>query len=56
MSEEFELLLETLEKSLEKNGDKTITISHLINIIKLIEKKMESDSYNDYNIFNSDIF
>lgn len=49
-------LRETLEKSLKKNGDKPLTISHLINIIKLIEKQVDeeesrSDSYwdNDWN-------
>lgn len=31
-------LLYVLEKSLEKNGDRNITLSHLINLIKFAEK------------------
>lgn len=36
----YEELIEVLEASLKKNGDKPLTLSHLINILKLTEKKI----------------
>ena len=43
MNEEWERLIEILEASLKKNGDKPITISHLLNIVKMIEKDMQRE-------------
>lgn len=39
-----EILIEILEKSLEKNGDKPLTVRHLLNIAKLVEKIQEENS------------
>lgn len=39
IDERFDLMMELLEKSFEKNGDKTLTIKHLLNIMKLVETK-----------------
>lgn len=52
--EELERLRETLEESFKKNGDKPLTISHLINLIKFTEKQFDkeescSDNYFDIN-------
>lgn len=42
-------LREILEHSLKKNGDKPLTVSHLINIINFIEKQYEKEeSWGDY--------
>ena len=41
MSEEWEKLMEILEVSQKKNGDKPITISHLLNIVKMIDRDMQ---------------
>lgn len=34
----LEIFIDVLEKSLKKNGDKPITISHLLNIAKMVDK------------------
>lgn len=43
MSEEWERLMEILEASQKKNGDKPITISHLLNIVKMIDRDMQRE-------------
>jgi len=38
-----EYLIEVLEKSVEKNGDIPLTTGHLLNILKLTNRKMQHD-------------
>ncbi len=52
--EELGRLRETLEESLRKNGDKPLTISHLINIIKFIEKQVEKEESWSDNHWDND--
>lgn len=42
----LDMICKILEKSIEKNGDKPITSSHLLNIIRLADKMLiqEEDS------------
>jgi hypothetical protein len=40
----WDLLLELLKDSLKKNGNKEITIQHLINMMKMVDRKI-----NDYD-------
>jgi len=35
----FDLLLNLVEASLEKNGDKVLTIKHLRNMMKMVNRK-----------------
>jgi hypothetical protein len=39
--ERWDLLLELLEASLKKNGNKEITIQHLINMMKMVDRKID---------------
>ena len=41
MDERFDLLLSLLEASIKKNGDKPITINHLINLMKMVNRKQD---------------
>ena len=37
-------LIEVIEKSIEKNGaDKVLTLGHLLNILKLVERKKDEE-------------
>ena len=36
------ILIEILETSLKKNGDKPVTIGHLLNIMKMVERRQET--------------
>ena len=49
---DIEILMNVLEKSIEKNGDKPLTMSHLLNIIrytlKIQEKEEEYDPIRGY--------
>ena len=51
--DDFFILEEILEKSLEKNGDKPITISHLLNILRMIRRVQEEDAKYDYGCFDN---
>lgn len=37
----IEALIYTLEHGIEKNGDKPLTLSHLLNILKKVERDMD---------------
>lgn len=39
MDDRFDLLLDLLKASLKKNGDTVITISHLINMMAMVNQK-----------------
>jgi len=47
---ELEELITILEKSVEKNGkDKVLTIGHLLNIVKMVERNLyEDDIMQDF--------
>lgn len=40
-------LIDLLEASIEKNGDKPLTLSHLLNMLKLL-KRLEDREYDDH--------
>jgi hypothetical protein len=41
---EISALIDLLEKSIEKNGaDKVLTLGHLLNILKLLERKRDEE-------------
>ena len=44
---EWEYLEEILEYSIKKNGDKPITLKHLLAMMKLADKKFEQDDKLD---------
>ena len=54
MSEELEVLIDILEESLKKNGDKPITISHLLNIMKMTEKVVMKRAAMDDRMYGDD--
>jgi len=54
MNEEWEVLIEVLEESLKKNGDKPITISHLLNIMKMTEKVVMKRAAMDDRMYGDD--
>lgn len=45
--ESLDILEEVLTKSLEKNGDKLLTIKHLLNIVKMVNKQIEKEIDED---------
>jgi|SanBayMetagenome_1026888.scaffolds.fasta_scaffold85367_2 ABC-type uncharacterized transport system ATPase subunit len=54
MSEELEVLIDILEESLKKNGDKPITISHLLNIMKMTERVALKRAAMDDRMYSDD--
>lgn len=50
MSENYDKLIEVLEQSIKKNGEKPLTNLHLLNILKIVEKINE----NEDNIYPFD--
>lgn len=52
---EIEKLIEILEKSVEKNGEKPLTNKWLLNILKQTEKQVEQDKASaDFYHFDPD--
>ena len=47
MSDELDDLCRVLEASLRKNGDKPLTVSHLLNILKLVARKQREDAQQE---------
>ena len=47
--EKWDLLLELLQASLKKNGNKEITIQHLINMMKMVDNKAEELESQEYD-------
>lgn len=43
MEESYDFLIETLEKSIEKNGELPLTNKYLLNILKLTERRIERE-------------
>ena len=39
-------LIDILEKSIKKNGDKPLTLSHLLNILKMVQRKKDKEEEN----------
>lgn len=46
--EELSKLKEFLEASIKKNGDKPLTLQHLVNIINLMEKQSDFEDLPDW--------
>jgi len=46
---EIDILIETLEKSVEKNGEKPLTNKWLLNILKQVNKQIEREDREDYS-------
>ncbi len=49
--ESYDYLIQALEKSVEKNGEIKMTNKHLLNLLKMVDKKINRDAY--YNQFPS---
>jgi len=45
MEESYDYLIEILANSVKKNGEITLTNKHLLNILIMVEDKIEKDSY-----------
>jgi hypothetical protein len=45
MEENYDYLIEILEESVKKNGEKPLTNKWLLNILKLATKKIENEDY-----------
>lgn len=52
---EIETLIEVLEASIKKNGEKPLTNLYLLNILKMVEKKIEKEVERDQYDFEPDI-
>lgn len=51
----MEILIETLEASVKKNGSIPLTTGHLLNILKMVEREMEKqDRISDMSGFHPD--
>lgn len=48
MEETYDHLIEVLEQSIKKNGEKPLTNLYLLNILKLTRKRMEWDDSHDF--------
>jgi len=48
------VLIDILEESLKKNGDKPITISHLLNIMKMTERVALKRAAMDDRMYSDD--
>jgi len=51
--EKWDLFLELLQASLKKNGNKEITIQHLINMMKMVDKQTEEIDSRDYDAYDA---
>lgn len=51
--EKWDLLLKLLQASLKKNGDKEITIQHLINMMEIVDDKAEELASREYDVFGA---
>lgn len=51
MSDELNDLCRVLEASLRKNGDKPLTVSHLLNILKLVARKQREDAQQEEHLW-----
>ena len=58
MNNSLDILIDVLEKSVEKNGNIPLTTNHLLNILKMVDrmqKQIEEDDYSElemYGYFN----
>jgi hypothetical protein len=54
--DEFNLLIDLLEASIKKNGDKPLTLSHLLNMLKMVRRRIEADAIADIGVSYYDLF
>ncbi len=52
---ELDTLMEVLEASIKKNGEKPLTNLYLLNILKMVDKKIEKMEERDLYDFDPDI-
>jgi hypothetical protein len=48
----MEKLIEILEQSVKKNGVMPLTNEHLLNILKMVDKQLEQEEYEQDMIFD----
>jgi hypothetical protein len=53
MDDRFDMLLDIVEKSVEKNGSIPLTTGHLLNILKLVQREYERVTDDEYAITKS---
>ena len=52
MDENYDYLIEILEESVKKNGEKPLTNKWLLNILKITTKQIENErDFNEFDIF-----
>ena len=54
MNEEWEQMIQILEESLKRNGDKPITISHLLNLMKMAERVISARDEMNNKMYGND--
>ena len=55
MEENYDYLIEILEESVKKNGEKPLTNNWLLNILKIIVKRQENNEWIMENLDEPDI-
>lgn len=50
--EQYDYLIETLEKSVQKNGEIPLTNKHLLNILKQVDRKIDKIAEQDQYQFD----
>jgi hypothetical protein len=53
MEENYDVLIEILEHSVKKNGEVPLTNKYLLNILKMVERKISHEADRD-NIYSFD--
>jgi hypothetical protein len=48
MEENYDILIEVLEHSVKKNGEVPLTNKYLLNILKMVERKVQEEDGRDY--------
>lgn len=56
MEENYDYLIEILEESVKKNGEKQLTNKWLLNILKLVQKKIDQNDDFMEHISQDDFF
>ena len=48
MEENYDILIEVLEHSVKKNGEVPLTNKHLLNILKIVHRKIQEEDDRDF--------
>jgi hypothetical protein len=54
MEENYDVLIEILEHSVKKNGEVPLTNKYLLNILKMVNKKIQKEEDNDIYTYDPD--